>query len=95
MNAVAPGEAVRGGSVLLVPKVDVPTTGGGTSTGPGPKQSVVVPADLFVYPDRRRVFYRVQIGDTLREIASALHVGVGRPRSLERHRSQRAAAGGD
>ncbi len=74
MNAVAPGEAVRGGSVLLVPKVDVPSTG--TPTGTGPKQSVVVPADLFVYPDRRRVFYRVQIGDTLREIASALHVGV-------------------
>ena len=40
------------------------------------KQSVVVPADVFVYPDRRRVFYRVQIGDTLKEIASALHVGV-------------------
>jgi membrane-bound lytic murein transglycosylase D len=73
MNAVAPGEAVRGGSVLLVPKVDVTATG---AVSPGPKQSVVVPADLFVYPDRRRVFYRVQIGDTLREIASALHVGV-------------------
>jgi membrane-bound lytic murein transglycosylase D len=74
MNAVAPGEAVRGGSVLLVPKVDGAATGSGSVTGP--KQSVVVPADLFVYPDRRRVFYRVQIGDTLREIASALHVGL-------------------
>ncbi len=74
MNAVAPGEAVRGGSVLLVPKVDAAAAG--TTVSTGPKQSVVVPADLFVYPDRRRVFYRVQIGDTLREIASALHVGV-------------------
>jgi membrane-bound lytic murein transglycosylase D len=73
LNAVAPGEAVRGGSVLLVPKVDPAM---GTTVSTGPKQSVVVPADLFVYPDRRRVFYRVQIGDTLREIASALHVGV-------------------
>jgi membrane-bound lytic murein transglycosylase D len=74
MNAVAPGEAVRGGSVLLVPKVDAAAPASVVS--PGPKQSVIVPADLFVYPDRRRVFYRVQIGDTLREIASALHVGV-------------------
>ena len=38
--------------------------------------SVVVPADVFVYPDRRRVFYRVKIGDTLKEIATALGVGV-------------------
>jgi membrane-bound lytic murein transglycosylase D len=74
MNAVAPGEAVRGGAVLLVPKVDPAAPAVTVPTGP--KQSVVVPADLFVYPDRRRVFYRVQIGDTLREIATALHVGV-------------------
>jgi membrane-bound lytic murein transglycosylase D len=75
LNSIAPGEAVRGGAVLLVPKVDFP----GAPAPPvstGAKQSVVVPADVFVYPDRRRVFYRVQIGDTLREIASALHVGV-------------------
>ncbi len=38
------------------------------------KESVVVPADEFVYPDRRRVFYRVLAGDTPREIAGALHV---------------------
>jgi membrane-bound lytic murein transglycosylase D len=75
LNAIAPGEAVRGGTVLLVP-----STGGAiaapTVVAPGPKQSVVVPADVFVYPDRKRVFYRVQIGDTLREIATALRVGV-------------------
>jgi membrane-bound lytic murein transglycosylase D len=34
----------------------------------------VVPSDVFVYPDRKRVFYRVLVGDTLNEIASALHV---------------------
>jgi len=76
LNAIAPGEAVRGGTVLLVPLTDgaAPSPSGPPATGP--KQSVVVPADVFVYPDRRRVFYRVQIGDTLKEIASALHVGL-------------------
>jgi membrane-bound lytic murein transglycosylase D len=29
---------------------------------------------VFVYPDHKRVFYRVLVGDTLKEIASALHV---------------------
>jgi membrane-bound lytic murein transglycosylase D len=37
---------------------------------------VAVPADIFVYPDRRRVFYRVTSGDTLRDVASAFHVSV-------------------
>jgi membrane-bound lytic murein transglycosylase D len=76
LNAIAPGEAVRGGALLLVPKVDAPAVQGAPAVSTGPRQSVVVPADVFVYPDRRRVFYRVQIGDTLREIAGALHVGV-------------------
>jgi membrane-bound lytic murein transglycosylase D len=40
----------------------------------GPKPSVVVPSEEFVYPDRRRVFYRVIAGDSLSEIASAMHV---------------------
>jgi membrane-bound lytic murein transglycosylase D len=40
----------------------------------GPKPSVIVSSDEFVYPDRRRVFYRAVAGDTLREIASAMHV---------------------
>jgi membrane-bound lytic murein transglycosylase D len=35
---------------------------------------VIVPADLFVFPDRRRVFYRARVGDTLQDIAAALHV---------------------
>jgi membrane-bound lytic murein transglycosylase D len=37
---------------------------------------VIVPAESYVYPDRKRVFYRVNIGDTLKEIANALHVAV-------------------
>jgi membrane-bound lytic murein transglycosylase D len=77
LNAIAPGEAVRGGTVLLVPASDgAAAAASAPPPATGPKQSVIVPADVFVYPDRRRVFYRVQIGDTLREIAAALHVGV-------------------
>jgi membrane-bound lytic murein transglycosylase D len=99
LNAIAPGEALRGGTVLLVPHVEVPAVGASASSGPASapasslasappqsarpvgsseatasKQSVVVPPDLFVYPDRKRVFYRVLIGDTLKDIAAALHV---------------------
>jgi membrane-bound lytic murein transglycosylase D len=34
----------------------------------------VVPSDVYVYPDRERVFYRVLVGDSLSEVAAALHV---------------------
>jgi membrane-bound lytic murein transglycosylase D len=100
INGISAGEAIRGGTTLLVPKVDaalpapsasppVPLGDGpspqnvGSATpplepsrvqGPPPKQSVVVPADEFVYPDRRRFFYRVVPGDTLGEVAAALRV---------------------
>ncbi|MDP9002459.1 MAG: LysM peptidoglycan-binding domain-containing protein, partial [Myxococcota bacterium] len=77
LNAMAPGEAVRGGTVLLVPRVDAPPSGTtDRTTSAGPRPSVVVPSDEFVYPDRRRVFYRVLAGDTLREIASAMNVSM-------------------
>lgn len=36
--------------------------------------TVVVPQESFVYPDRRRVFHRVQGGDTLRDVAERYHV---------------------
>jgi membrane-bound lytic murein transglycosylase D len=74
LNAIAPGEAVRGGTVLLVPRVDATLGAGAAPTSTGPKPSIVVPSDVFVYPDRKRVFYRVLIGDSLKEIANALHV---------------------
>jgi membrane-bound lytic murein transglycosylase D len=80
LNAIAPGEAVRGGTVLLVPKVDAAASSAATDAPApattGPKQSVVVPSDVYVYPDRKRVFYRVLAGDTLKDIAGALHVPV-------------------
>jgi len=78
LNSIAPGEAVRGGAVLLVPAVEeAAAVAKEPAAAPAaPKQSVVVPAEVFVYPDRRRVFYRVLVGDTLKEIAAATHVSV-------------------
>jgi membrane-bound lytic murein transglycosylase D len=73
LNAIAPGEAVRGGTVLLVPHVE-PGVGETPSASTGPRAAVVVPSDVFVYPDRKRVFYRVLVGDTLKDIASAVRV---------------------
>jgi membrane-bound lytic murein transglycosylase D len=77
LNAIAPGEVVRGGTVLLVPKDS------STADKPAPvdpkkaeKPVVVVPQDVFVYPDRRRVFYRVQVGDTVRDVSSTFKVTV-------------------
>jgi membrane-bound lytic murein transglycosylase D len=93
LNAIGPGEAVRGGTVLLVPAATTPaaalggsplaaasTPNGTASSMTAPKDDkasvAVVPADIFVYPDRRRVFYRVLVGDTLREIADTFHVSI-------------------
>ncbi len=72
LNAIAPGEAVRGGTVLLVPHVEPSAAEAPSVTGPRP--AVVVPADGFIYPDRKRVFYRVLVGDTIKDIGSALRV---------------------
>ncbi|HEY2514659.1 MAG TPA: transglycosylase SLT domain-containing protein [Polyangiaceae bacterium] len=85
LNAIAPGEVVRGGTVLLVPvspaspAASPPSSlAAVTITAASAKDDkpslAVVPADIFVYPDRRRVFYRVLAGDTLREIADTFHV---------------------
>jgi membrane-bound lytic murein transglycosylase D len=76
VNAISPGEVVRGGTVLLVPHVEAPHGGEPVAGGPGPKPAIVVPTDVFVYPDRKRVFYRALVGDTLREVSDALHVPV-------------------
>ena len=75
LNAVAPGEVVRGGTVLLVPKDssvgDKPVVDPKKATD---KPVVVVPPDVFVYPDRRRVFYRVQVGDTVRDVCTTFKI---------------------
>lgn len=81
LNAISPAEVVRGGTVLFVPHADAAGSPPPNQSGrpaaqgaAGAKPSVVVPADVFVYPDRRRVFYRVIAGDSLEEIAGALRV---------------------
>ncbi len=82
LNAIAPGETVRGGTVLLVPRMPAQSAAQaqakndaqGGAAAQASKPVIVVPPTVFVYPDRRRVFYRVLAGDTLREIADAFHV---------------------
>ncbi len=86
LNAIAPGEVIRGGTVLLLPHVAAfpaapatpsrPAESAVAATTDDRKPVVVIPPDVFVYPDRKRVFYRVLTGDTLAEIASHLHVDV-------------------
>ncbi|MEO6573623.1 MAG: LysM peptidoglycan-binding domain-containing protein, partial [Polyangiaceae bacterium] len=79
VNGITQGEVVRGGTVLLLP---LPKTSSASSAASiatldvQPKPVVVVPADIFVYPDRKRVFYRVVVGDTLRDVSSQFHVSV-------------------
>jgi membrane-bound lytic murein transglycosylase D len=76
INGIQPGELVRGGTLLLVP----PPHAAPAATTPKPadadKPVVVVPTDLFVYPGRKRVFYKVGVADTVKEIADAMHVTV-------------------
>jgi len=75
LNGFRSGEQIRPGTVLLVPAHPV---------GAAPRMEthrdkpvVVVPAEKFTYPDRRRIFYRVVAGDTPRDIAFALSVSAG------------------
>ncbi len=76
LNAIAPGEVVRGGTVLLVPKdaASADKTSDPKDAKKGDKPVVIVPQDVFVYPDRRRVYYRVQVGDTVRDVCSVFKV---------------------
>ncbi len=76
LNGLRSGEQVRPGTVLLVPQgaADKPTLATVFAGAPGQKPVIVVPAEAFSYPDRRRVFYRVVAGDTPREVAAALSV---------------------
>lgn len=75
LNAISQGEVLRGGMTLLVPKMD----GTARDTPAEPKKSgdkpvAVIPTDVFVYPERHRVFYRVQIGDTVGEICKTFKI---------------------
>lgn len=83
LNALLPGEVLRGGTVLLVPPRAAPAPASSKASSAGSafaakddRATVVVPQDTFVYPDRKRVFYRVLVGDSLAEIAARFKVGV-------------------
>ncbi|MDF2692287.1 MAG: Membrane-bound lytic murein transglycosylase precursor [Labilithrix sp.] len=75
LNGIAQGEVIRGGTVLVVPKGEA-----AAATSPvDPKKAadkpvVIVPQDVFVYPDRRRVFYRVQVADTIKDVCTAFKI---------------------
>lgn len=74
LNGIAPGEVLHGGTVLLVPKSEEPAPAAAPVKGERPV--VVVPADVYVYPDRTRVFYKVKSGDTVPALAEAFGVSV-------------------
>lgn len=76
VNGITQGEVVRGGTVLLLPLPKGTSATSVASLDVPAKPVVVVPADIFVYPDRKRVFYRVVVGDTLRDVSSQFHVSV-------------------
>lgn len=86
LNAIRSDEAVRGGTVLLVPALPPGTTPApsspfAASSPSDPRPIVVVPPTSFAYADRRRVFYKVLVGDTPREIADAFGVSLDQLRS--------------
>jgi membrane-bound lytic murein transglycosylase D len=74
LNALGAKEALRGGSVILLPtkreKVREPAAIAAKKSA-GDLPVVVVADELFVYPDRLRAFYKVAPGDTLSGIAKA------------------------
>jgi membrane-bound lytic murein transglycosylase D len=77
LNGLRRDEYVRPGTVLLVPAAPGEGVAAAAERAVDPPASrpvVVVPAQHFAYPDRRRVFYRVAPGDALREVANALGV---------------------
>ncbi len=78
LNGLTPGEVVRGGAVLVLPRIPGASPASSTASAGDAVQKpvVVVPPDMFVYPDRQRVFYRIVAGDSLREIAAAFKVTV-------------------
>ncbi len=78
LNGIGKGEVVRGGTVLLVPPLPAgsATTGTAIAAEGAPLPVALVPGTTFAYPDRQRLFYRVIVGDTPRDIAEAFGVSV-------------------
>jgi peptidoglycan lytic transglycosylase D len=73
LNGLRRDEPVRPGTVILVPLAKTePADSADKDTAKKPV--IVVPAETFLYADRRRVFYRVASGDVARDVAAALGV---------------------
>jgi membrane-bound lytic murein transglycosylase D len=70
LNELSEGESVRPGTRLIVPDIEpaAPADPGEVVAG--------VPEQVFSYPDRRAVFYRVQNGDSVQSVADAFGVTV-------------------
>jgi membrane-bound lytic murein transglycosylase D len=69
LNHLAKGESLKEGAVLLLPKGAVGGVPADDKLIP-----VVVPQEVFVYPGRRRLFHRVAVGDTTKDLADRYHV---------------------
>lgn len=77
LNDLRRDEVIRPGTVIFVPAGSgAARTASGVAEAPSVRPIVVVPAQTFVYPSRRRVFYRVIAGDAARDVASVLGVTV-------------------
>jgi membrane-bound lytic murein transglycosylase D len=74
LNAMQKDEIMRPGTVLLLPPAEASRTGLPPPPATDDKPLVVVPADTPEYLGRKRVFYRVMVGDSLHEISNAFRV---------------------
>ncbi|WP_437735839.1 LysM peptidoglycan-binding domain-containing protein [Sorangium sp. So ce1335] len=81
LNGLRSGEPVRPGTLLFVPAAEgvgaaaaEHLLANGAPLSSEAKPVVVVPAQRFSYERRRRVFYRVVAGDTLRDLAAMMSV---------------------
>ncbi|XXX79600.1 transglycosylase SLT domain-containing protein [Sorangium sp. So ce134] len=81
LNGLRPGEPVRPGALLFVPAAEgvgvaaaEHLLANGAPLSSEARPVVVVPAQRFSYEGRRRVFYRVVAGDTLRDLAAVMSV---------------------
>jgi membrane-bound lytic murein transglycosylase D len=63
LNDFAEGEVSHAGMKLLVPDVEP------TPKAKGERPTVGIPGDIFLYVDRKRIFYRATEGDQLDEVA--------------------------
>jgi membrane-bound lytic murein transglycosylase D len=77
LNDLRPGEVIRPGTVIFVPAaagIGAAAAANLVAESPAVRPVVVVPSQSFEYPNRRRVFYRVIAGDTLRDLGAVLGV---------------------